>query len=47
MCTVSGSEKNNEITYNYFSKIWNYNPPVNICLFEGIAVEQMCCSGIY
>ena len=29
-------EKNIEITYNYFSKIVNYNPPVNLWTFEVI-----------
>jgi len=38
---------NIEITYNYFSKIWNYNPPVTIWIFEVIAVEQLCFSRIY
>ena len=47
MCTVSRCEKNNEITYNYFTKIWNYNPPVNLWIIEGKAVEPLCCSGIY
>jgi len=39
--------KKNEIAYNYFLKIINYNPPVNLWLFEGIAVEQLWFSRIY
>ena len=42
MCTVSRGAKNIENTYNYFSKIVNYNPPVNVWIFEDIEGSHNC-----